>query len=193
METFQNLSLSAEAAVAELSRNIETANWDNARQYFERNGLTVPHVAWQPDVAQTSTIPIQLTYEYWKSFRTTDSIPGIDTIDPIELRASLGRIAILDVVEGGRDFRYRLFGSILASNLGRDLTGTCVSQTNPESALALFFLAVYRAVFARAEAILVSFRPGSAGTGTTYERIVMPLGQTRQVERIFMCVDRRVD
>ncbi len=48
-------------------------------------------------------------------------------IDPIELKGHLPSLFMLDVIEDGRDFRYRLVGTTIAAMSGRDVTGAKLS------------------------------------------------------------------
>jgi hypothetical protein len=54
-------------------------------------------------------------------------------LDVLELRPWLGNLMLIDVLEDGRDFRYRLYGSILAQYYGRDLTGKTTEHVRPEA------------------------------------------------------------
>lgn len=47
-------------------------------------------------------------------------------IDPLELKKHLASLCLLDVIEFGRDFRYRLVGTAIASMNERDVTGTTI-------------------------------------------------------------------
>jgi hypothetical protein len=66
-------------------------------------------------------------WEYWSSKRVGMALPGRAAISPLEMRAWLGNLLLMDVVDGGRDFRYRLHGTQLVQLFGADLTGKLVS------------------------------------------------------------------
>ncbi|HEV7370079.1 PAS domain-containing protein [Arenibaculum sp.] len=68
---------------------------------------------------------------YWAAKRRGGALPGRGDVDPMELRALLPHLFLLDVVRyggGGLAYRYRLIGTALAELSGRDLTGETVSQ-----------------------------------------------------------------
>lgn len=67
---------------------------------------------------------------YWAAKRRGGALPGRGDVDPMELRALLPHLFLLDVVRcgGGFVYRYRLIGTALAELSGRDLTGETVSQ-----------------------------------------------------------------
>jgi hypothetical protein len=50
----------------------------------------------------------------------------------LDLGPWLGNLMLLDVVGDGREFRYRVYGSILAQYYGHDLTGKTTEDVRPE-------------------------------------------------------------
>lgn len=89
----------------------------------------------------------------WESKRGAREMPTRRDIDATELKPWMGKLAILEVIDGGDDFRYRLYGSKLRSRLACDHTGRRVSE------LALWdvetVLADYRACVVRREPVLL--------------------------------------
>lgn len=66
---------------------------------------------------------------WWKRQRRGDAaVPDWHDVDPVTLLPWMGWITLYDVVDGGRDIRYRLVGSRIAEQAGVDLTGRLVSQ-----------------------------------------------------------------
>jgi len=69
---------------------------------------------------------LQGMLRYWQDKRRDRRFPARTDIDPLELKAVLGNILLVDVVQqpdGSDRFRYRLFGSEFVFYHGRDLTG----------------------------------------------------------------------
>jgi hypothetical protein len=64
---------------------------------------------------------------YWSGKRRGAALPGRASISPLEMRSWLGSLLLMDVVDAGRDFRYRLHGTQLVQLFGADLTGQLVS------------------------------------------------------------------
>lgn len=56
------------------------------------------------------------------------TMPDWNDVDPVGLLPWMGWISLYDVIDGGRDIRYRLVGSRIAEQAGIDLTGRLVSQ-----------------------------------------------------------------
>ena len=60
---------------------------------------------------------------YWRSKCRDGRLPARADIDPLELKAFMGDMFMLDVVGDPRRFRYRLVGAKIAARVGRDSTG----------------------------------------------------------------------
>lgn len=74
---------------------------------------------------------------YWRGKCSPGHLPARADIDPLEFRALLGNINLIDVVPqvpdsdrkpGSRRFRYRLFGTKFVFYHGGDLTGQWVDE-----------------------------------------------------------------
>lgn len=67
--------------------------------------------------------------DWWNGLpRDGAAIPDWNDVDPVALLPWMGWISLYDVVDGGRDIRYRLVGSRITEQAGIDLTGRLVSQ-----------------------------------------------------------------
>lgn len=66
--------------------------------------------------------------ELWASRRRDGRLPSRADLPVEDLAPWFGRIVIMDAVDGGADFVYRLVGSGIARILGRDMTGRRVSE-----------------------------------------------------------------
>lgn len=71
---------------------------------------------------------LRALWRYWAGKTSDGLLPGRSTIRPEEMRALLGNLLLMDVVDGGKDFRYRLHGTALVDLFGGDLTGRLVSS-----------------------------------------------------------------
>src|SRR5262245_27250689 len=72
-------------------------------------------------------------YQLWHSKRGGRFAPARVDIRAEQLQPWLGNLILLDVIDGGKDFRYRLFGSVIAREAGFDLTGKFLSDYPIES------------------------------------------------------------
>ena len=67
---------------------------------------------------------------YWDSIRHGKSMPGRQDIDPGDIPAMLPFVFLVDVVDEGDDFRYRLVGTDIVRNTKMDyrwVTSCCTS------------------------------------------------------------------
>jgi hypothetical protein len=83
---------------------------------------------------------------YWERKRGERKMPCRRDIDPAEIPRLLANLQLVEVLEEGRRYRYRLVGTALTDAFGRDYTGRCDDELfagERESAV----LALYRAVY----------------------------------------------
>ena len=84
--------------------------------------------------------------EHWIGKCGTRSMPRKRDIDPTEIpRSVLPHLQIIDVIDGGARFRFRLIGSALVAARGNDCTGKYAEEILPDDRLRLA-LRVYRTV-----------------------------------------------
>jgi hypothetical protein len=69
--------------------------------------------------------------DYWNLLRGDRQMPRREAFDPMKVKRSLGLISITEVLRGGEDFRYILYGSEIARVQDRDFTGNLVSELPP--------------------------------------------------------------
>ena len=65
--------------------------------------------------------------QFWHRKRHLRWAPAKHDMDPLEMRDWLGNLMVLDLIDGGADFHYRLYGTNLVKLFGRELTGRRVS------------------------------------------------------------------
>jgi len=110
--------------------------------------------------------------EYWLAHRR-GAMPPVSAIDPVRLAPALGRILIVEPVEQGADFRYRLFGTDVAAVSGIEMTGKLLSAHPMPVELVSFGLALYRNLLARPEPVQTVNLPPTK-LYSSWERIVLP-------------------
>lgn len=83
------------------------------------------------EIDPADEMPELLTFvsDYWAAKRSGREIPRRTDIVPSELKPHLSDILLADVVDGGRDFRYRLVGSRLHRSFSGNPTGRLMSET----------------------------------------------------------------
>ena len=75
-----------------------------------------------------SDAKISKIYDYWLKKCDGDALPTRHAIDPVDVYDCLSMLMILEVVDGGRDFRIRLAGSVVEEAHDRTLKGVMVSD-----------------------------------------------------------------
>lgn len=69
----------------------------------------------------------------WEMKRGASNVPSRESFDFDDFLPWMGRVSIMEVLTGGADFRYRLYGTTLAEVMGEDLTGKYVRNiTRPD-------------------------------------------------------------
>jgi hypothetical protein len=111
-------------------------------------------------------------YRFWRE-RLVDGVPPtVRSIRPEELRFMLGRINLLDVIEGPR-FRYRLVGTTIATVAAIDMQGQFVSDLKPPL-LAVLVESHMVEAFARQEPNLHEITIARGTIARRYQRLVLP-------------------
>lgn len=60
---------------------------------------------------------------YWQALGDDGALPDISAVDPLDLRAHLGRLSIVGTAPRLEDFQIRLFGTQLVSEFQQERTG----------------------------------------------------------------------
>lgn len=144
--------------------------------WFGSEGIDFPIVVWNPKTEDLVTDPVRFLFKFWNG-KKLDGEVGMRSaeLDPLDLLPAMGYIMVLDVLDGGRDFRYRLYGSKIAEIAKFDSTGLKISETKAHPLMKAFFSTVYEAVLQRQEPIYTQHNPPPNLTIATWHRIVLPL------------------
>lgn len=86
------------------------------------------------------TSPVnRASFAYWSSKHDGDALPGRANVDPLEMRAFLVNIVLLDVLRDPLDFRYRLIGGVVRHHLSADLRGQSMRQISHQAPPSIIF------------------------------------------------------
>jgi hypothetical protein len=113
-------------------------------------------------------------YSYWLAKRGGRRAPARSDFNPWHIPALLPHLTIVDKVDG--QYHYRLVGTAVSQELGRDLTGSFVGSyvTPPEYAAAL--QAIYDRVFTSARPIFTTGEyKAKSGAIHSVSRFMLPL------------------
>lgn len=88
----------------------------------------------QVDAARLASLDPQFPglLGYWKTRRGDRRMPCRADIDPLDLRAYLGNLLLLDMAEPIGESRYRLIGTQIAEVSGRDATNRSLNELYSE-------------------------------------------------------------
>lgn len=113
---------------------------------------------------------------YWMGKRVGRSMPSKRDIDPTEIPAKImPNLQIIEVIDGGARFRYRLIGTATVDAYGEDFTGRHPDEMFPVD-LRDFIHGIYRQVCAWKAPLFLSNRYITAkGFQLASTRIYMPL------------------
>ena len=79
-------------------------------------------------VSEPTAVPIAEFAALWGAKCAPGELPIRGDFPMEVLRPWIGNLLLMDVLDEGRDFRYRLVGTDLVEIVGRDLTGKVVSE-----------------------------------------------------------------
>jgi hypothetical protein len=124
---------------------------------------------------------------YWIQKRGDRLLPSRRDIDPIEIpRKVLPNVQLIDVIDGGARFRYRLIGTATVDAYGEDFTGRYPDEMFPPT-LRDFIHDIYGKVCTWKAPLFLKNRYVTAkGFKLASKRIYMPLSDDdAQVRQIF--------
>ena len=143
--------------------------------YFAQNEAAKPRIVWDPLEHELNAEPLRFLARYWRSCRAGDGLPGPEIVDPLALKPALGYIMLLDVLEDGWDYRYRIYGTNIAHRFGRDLTGRRTSDISKTAFTGMFYIAGYRAVLARRTPLFTVSASPKYVAAVDWWRLALPL------------------
>jgi len=175
--------------VSRLADQLAAGEPGDTGMLFAANDIVPPTVLWDPTLDRMDSKSLDFLIDYWSDAAGTQPMPAPERIDPVGLRPALGRLLVCEPIDGATDFRIRLYGSGLALEMGRDLTGSRISEIQPGSYVTTFFLACYRAVALRGAPLFTRHQPSAASFASDIKRLLLPFGTGGEVTRILVGVD----
>lgn len=151
-------------------------------------GLRQPVVRWNPAPEELPTQQLPFLLRHWHALRERHGSVRPEHVDPFDLRPVLGYVLLLDVLDDGADYRYRLYGTEVARIAGFDMTGKRTSEMVTGSLASNFYLAIYRAMLRRPEPVYSWHEMPMEITINSWDRIVLPLQDADgRIVRIITC------
>ena len=182
----------ADDAAAELASGEPSAL---VNSWFEQAKLPLPLIVRNPVRDQICHPRLQSLYDHWQGLPRVlgepGGLPDAGALDAVGLREWLGDLLLLEVLDEGRDFRYRVYGSSIAAHVGFDLTGKRTSEIGSAlgigSMIPLYFLAVYRRVMQDRCPWYSVHQPPQTVTAFFWRRLVLPFAsQSGEITRLLV-------
>lgn len=146
----------------------------------------VPGIRWEPAETDIARGELRFLLRLWSGRAERGSLPPSWSIDPIELRPALGYLMLLEPVDAGADFRYRLYGSLIAEHSGLEMTGKSVWDI-PSGPVAVYLLATYRAVLRARRPMLADHTTHHDIQIADWSRLILPFaGEDGGVDRLLV-------
>ncbi len=125
-------------------------------------------------------------YRYWRGKCREGAFPSRADIDPTEIPALLPHVFLIDVVEDGRDFRYRLVGTHIIESVGFEFTGQLVSEFMRDREEALRAHDYHRLVESREPRHVIGNMVAFGRDNMRCERVLCPLSSDGEaIDMIF--------
>lgn len=162
-----------EALTEELARAVVEKRSEPVDRLFRDIDSPPPTLRWVPPDDFLEPEALRFLNRFWRERRGTAALPPSAAIDPLELRPALGHLMLLEPVDAGADFVYRLYGSIVAEHAGIEMTGKRVTDV-PAPLVAVYFLATYRAVMAERRPLFAHHATHHDIQIAQWDRLILP-------------------
>jgi len=118
--------------------------------------------------------------DYCRSVKPVGDYADRADFDPFTLRPWLGYIMILEYLSTEGDFRYRMYGTLVAAQTGFDMTGRLVSDF--DSAFGAFFKLTYSESVARKTMVYAEHTRGHACFDCDWHRVICPVRAENSIQ-----------
>ena len=149
-----------------------------AEALFVAHGRSGVRTLWSPLPEQLPLDGHRFLLAHWTAARGTAAMPPAAAIDPFVLKPVLGNLQIIEPIDGGADFRIRLYGSVLAEAVRFDWTGGSLSEMRRvlKGPGPGFFIAAYRAQLQRREPLYTANPAAVVFERRAWGRLLLPFG-----------------
>ena len=177
-----------QAIVARWAKAIVEDDLKAIRTAFASRGARGPQLVWHPSIDLLHAPQLRFLLAYWSKLAAAKGLPLASEVDPVAMREALGYVSLMDVVTGGFDFRYRVYGTTIAAVSQVDMTGRNLSEHPASPYIVEFSLAVYRAALKRRMAVFTQHTPGGVLSVSAWQRLILPLvDEAGEINRILSC------
>jgi hypothetical protein len=139
------------------------------------------------DLAGAQSPAIAAAVGYWRAKAAARAMPSRAELDPVEMRAFLRKILIIDAMENG-DFIYRLCGTEISERNRQDLTGRRADAESLGASAPQFLDAYRRTVAGRAPIFFVGQMWWQDRGYISFEQVILPLSSDSEAVDKLLCV-----
>lgn len=161
------------ATAAEAARELAVGRTDVINGLFTEMASPPPRLQWTPEDDDLETPRLRFLNGYWRTRSPLGEPPSSALIDPLDLVPLLGYLMLLEPLDGGADFRYRVYGSRIVEYSRVEMTGKCVWDV-PAPLVAAYFVATYRAVVERRQSLFAHHRTHHHIQVAQWDRLILP-------------------
>jgi hypothetical protein len=162
--------------IERLTVNALAENWTELHRLFAAEGILPPVVLWNPTRDQLVLPQHRFLLDYWRGLIREGRLPTRQELDPVAMAPALGFVMILETIEDGWNFRYRLYGSRIAEHTKRDYTGLTTADLAGPPCITAFYTSIYRALARRPVPLFTENTPAPFVHVTHWRRLILPLG-----------------
>ena len=154
---------------------------------FKNDGFAAPEIVWAPGDRDCATSINNFLIAHWFQLVPTGGIPPATSIDPSFFKNALGYVHLLETLEAGEDFRYRVFGSLISSVLGFDMTGHSMSAFDASDCIVDLAIAAVAASIDLRQPLLTRRASDGVAQISVWERLILPFAdETGQICRLLV-------
>ena len=142
---------------------------------------------------QITNSELKRAYSYVMSIRRPGMLPAKSSLDPIKMKDWLANIELIDVLDGGANFQYRVAGSVI-----EDIFHRRMHRKNLDNIFSGNVLDFKKTIFTRcAKERKVILSNGNLERNSTnlasFERILIPMSENGEiVDTLFGCTLARL-
>lgn len=130
--------------------------------------------------------PHQILWNYWTNLKGNEDFAQYDSINPADFIKAMGYVLLLEPNESNTDFKYRVYGSVVAQKFGLEMTGKWVSEFKSDQKLLsiLQYTSILKhpiPVYSEHTTVYTEFKE------TSWSRLILPLAnQNGEFDRILV-------
>jgi hypothetical protein len=129
---------------------------------------------------------LEALLDYWRQQRRGHAMPRRRDIDPVDIPKLLANLQLIDVVDDGARFRYRLIGTAIVAAFGSDATGKYIDEILAGNRLAAAEQHYRRTCETRHPYFVRNKYTTTKDLDITASRVIAPLSEDGRIVNIIL-------